>query len=67
MEPNIKPEVKKVQEDFVNQIGFIYGGCLKELIEDNGNTVFEWRIHRETNKMCIIEFSSTGYVIFIQQ
>lgn len=64
-EPKVKPEVKKWQEYFSNNIiGSLYGACLRELIEDNGNTVFEWRISRETNRACIIEFSDTGYIIF---
>lgn len=63
-EATIKEAVKQVQQNFTDNVGFIYGACLKELIEDNGNTVFEWRLNRETDRMCIIEFTSEGWTIF---
>jgi len=57
-----KQGVKEIRNNFIAKNN--YGGCLNSIVQDNGNTLFEWRINRDNNELCIIEFSEYKAYVF---
>lgn len=68
-----KQEVKQGYYDstsrFTNIDGDKFGACMKQIFDITNDAVIEWRIRKQDNQLCLIQFyeKGNGYQIYEQE